>query len=201
MISLLELEKLDKDFYIENALDVAKRLIGKYLIKNTPKGYIGGMIVETECYMGPEDDAAHSYNLKKTKRNEAMYEEGGISYVYQIYGMHYCLNVVTNQKNIPQAVLIRALEPVFGINIMKQNRNTDIKNLTNGPAKLCKALNIDLTYNKESFLKNRLFIAKAKKDNNQFDIVATKRINIKYAKHYKDKPWRFIIKNNMFVSV
>ncbi len=198
MISLSELEKLEKEFYTKDALYVAKNLLGKYLIKNTPYGYVGGLIVETEAYMGPQDDAAHSYNLRKTKRNEAMYEEGGITYVYQIYGIHYCLNIVTNKKDIPQAVLIRAIEPIFGLEIMKNNRNTDIKNLTNGPAKLCKALNINLNDNKTSLFSDKLFIAKGHKS--KIDILATKRINIDYAEKFKDKPWRFIIKNNGFVS-
>lgn len=198
MISLSELEKLDKEFYMNNALYVAKHLLGKYLIKNTPHGYIGGLIVETEAYMGPQDDAAHSYNLKRTKRNEAMYEEGGATYVYKIYGIHHCLNVVVNKKNVPQAVLIRAIEPLFGVEIMKSNRNTSVNNLTNGPAKMCKALNIDLNYNKTSILSDDLFIAKG--ENHRLEIATTKRINIDYAEKFKNKPWRFIVKNNRFVS-
>jgi len=198
MISSLESEKLDKDFYMKDAVSVAKNLLGKYLIKNTDEGYVGGMIVETEAYMGPKDDAAHSYNLKRTKRNEAMYEEGGVTYVYFIYGMYYCLNIVTNKPNIPQAVLIRAVEPKFGLNIMIRNRNTDLKNLTNGPAKLCRALDIDLSYNKVSLLSDKLFITQGEEVKNK--IVSTKRINIEYARNYKDKPWRFIVKNSKFLS-
>ncbi len=198
MIFSLESERLDKGFYMEDAVSVAKNLLGKYLIKNTDKGFIGGMIVETEAYMGPQDDAAHSYNLRKTKRNEAMYEEGGVAYVYFIYGMHYCLNVVTNKRNIPQAVLIRAIEPKFGIDTMIKNRNTDLKNLTNGPAKLCRALNIDLRCNKVSLLSDRLFITKGEEIKG--DIISTKRINIEYAENYKDKPWRFVVKNSKFLS-
>ncbi len=198
MISSLESERLDKGFYMKDAVSVAKNLLGKYLIKNTDKGFIGGMIVETEAYMGPQDDAAHSYNLRKTKRNEAMYEEGGAAYVYFIYGMHYCLNIVTNKRDIPQAVLIRAIEPRFGIDIMLKNRNTDLRNLTNGPAKLCGALNIDLSYNKISLLSDRLFITQGEEIKG--DVTSTKRINIEYAKGYKDKPWRFIVKNSKFLS-
>ncbi len=198
MIFSLESERLDKGFYMEDAVSVAKNLLGKYLIKNTDKGFIGGMIVETEAYMGPQDDAAHSYNLRKTKRNEAMYEEGGVAYVYFIYGMHYCLNVVTNKRNIPQAVLIRAIEPKFGIDTMIKNRNTDLKNLTNGPAKLCRALNIDLRCNKVSLLSDRLFITEGEEIKG--DIISTKRINIEYAENYKDKPWRFVVKNSKFLS-
>lgn len=200
MISLLELEKLDKDFYMDSAVSVAKNLLGGYLLKNIDGKYTGGMIIETEAYMGEEDDAAHSYKLRKTKRNEAMYEEGGTVYVYMIYGMHYCLNVVTNKKNRPEAVLIRAIQPLFGIETMQKNRKTDIKNLTNGPAKLCKALNIDLKLNKKSFTSNNFFIAKSRKES-YLDIVATKRINIDYAKQCRDKLWRFIIKDNPFVSI
>ncbi len=198
MISSLELEKLDKDFYMNDAVSVAKNLLGKYLVKNTPEGFIGGIIVETEAYVGPQDDAAHSYNFKKTKRNEAMYEEGGTAYVYRIYGIHHCLNVVTNKKDMPQAVLIRAIEPAFGIDIMRKNRNKNVELLSNGPAKLCEALNIDLSYNKTSLLSDYLFIAKGA--NKAVDIISTKRINIDYAKNYKDKKWRFIVKNSKFLS-
>ncbi len=199
MISLSELERLEKEFYMQDTLIVAKELLGKYLVKKTKNGIIGGMIVETEAYIGPMDDAAHSFNFRKTKRNEAMYEEGGIAYVYQIYGMHHCLNVVTNKKDNPEAVLIRAIEPIFGIENMQKNRKTDIKNLTNGPAKLCKAMDIDKRYNKHSFLSDDFFIAQTQTQQ-QFEIGQTKRINIEYATNYKNKPWRFIIKNNPYVS-
>ena len=199
MTSLSELEKLDRDFYLNDALYVAKSLIGKYLIRKIDGRYAGGIIVETECYIGPFDDAAHSYQFRKTKRNDAMYEEGGIAYVYQIYGMYYCLNVVAGGKNKPEAVLIRSIEPLIGIDIMKENRKKELKNLTNGPAKLCMALNIDIESNKQNLLSDELFIAKDK-EKKHFEIVETKRININYAEKYKDKLWRFIMKNNMYVS-
>ncbi len=199
MISLSELEKLKKDFYMQNGLDTARNLLGKYLIRVDNDNVMGGIIVETEAYIGPYDDAAHSYNYIRTKRVEAMYEEGGIAYIYQIYGMHFCLNVVCSSKNNPQAVLIRAIEPKIGLEHMKKNRSVDINNLTNGPGKLSKALNIDLALNRKSFLSNELYIAKTD-NNSKFEIASSKRINIEYAKRYKDKPWRFYIKNNPYVS-
>ena len=184
---------------MSSTISVAKNLLGKYLIKNINGKYAGGMIVETEAYIGPYDDAAHSFGLKKTKKNEAMYEEGGTAYVYQIYGIHFCFNVVTNQKDKPEAVLIRAVQPDLGIDIMQNNRNKPINNLTNGPAKLCQALGIDLNYNKISLLSDKLFIAQ-KQNKQNFKIESSKRINIEYAKQYKDKLWRFYIKDNPFVS-
>ncbi len=199
MTSLFELERLDKSFFMSSTISVAKNLLGKYLIKNINGKYAGGMIVETEAYIGPYDDAAHSFGLKKTKKNEAMYEEGGTAYVYQIYGIHFCFNVVTNQKDKPEAVLIRAVQPDLGIDIMQNNRNKPINNLTNGPAKLCQALGIDLNYNKISLLSDKLFIAQ-KQNKQNFKIESSKRINIEYAKQYKDKLWRFYIKDNPFVS-
>jgi DNA-3-methyladenine glycosylase len=199
MIFLSELERLDKQFYLQNALDAARNLLGKYLIRKIDQSYAGGMIVETEAYLGPHDDAAHSYNFKKTKRNEAMYEEGGIAYVYKIYGIHFCLNVVTNKKDKPEAVLIRAIQPEIGIEMMQLNRQRVINNLTNGPAKLCQALGIDLRFNKKSLLGDDFFIAQSKSPKT-IDIEASKRINIDYAAHFRNKLWRFYIKNNRFVS-
>ncbi len=196
----MKLRKLDKDFYNQDTFILSKKLLGKYIVKKTNKSLIVGMIVETEMYIGPYDDASHSYNFKRTKRNEAMYLNYGTVYVYQIYGMYHCLNIVTGKINEPEAVLIRAVEPIDGIEIMQKNRKkSDIKNLTNGPSKLCMAFGIDKSLNKQNIFGDNFYIAEIE-NQKKFNIISSKRINIDYAKKYKDKLWRFYIEGNTFVS-
>ncbi|MDN5304986.1 MAG: DNA-3-methyladenine glycosylase [Fusobacteriaceae bacterium] len=193
---------LDRKYFQNNALFLAKDLLGKILVRQVYGKEILCKIVETEAYIGPEDKACHAYNNKRTDRTEAMFLEGGYAYVYMIYGMYNCLNIVVNKKDKPEAVLIRAVEPLNELEYLKKNRNIKSKkivDLTNGPGKLCKALKIDKKLNKYDLCKNKkLFIL----DNNDknFDIIESKRINIDYAEEYKDKLWRFYIKDNKFVS-
>lgn len=209
-----KLQKLDRDFYEVTSLELSKKLLGKYLIHEYEGQKLSGMIVETEAYMGPHDKAAHSYNNRRTERNEVMYGQAGYAYVYIIYGMYNCMNVVASTVNVPQAVLIRALEPADGENIMALNRfgksldelsKKEKINLTNGPGKLCRALNIDRSLNGEDLCGNNLYIAGEMCQNeicniNEEDIVTTKRINIDYAEEAVDFPWRFYIKGNKYVS-
>lgn len=191
---------LKKSFYTQDAVTVAKGLLGTYLCHKTEKGVICGKIVETEAYMGTEDKAAHSYSGKPTDRTRVMFCEGGLSYVYLIYGMHCCFNVVCNKENTPQAVLIRALEPVSGIEIMRENRKTEkLKLLTNGPGKLAQALSIDRACNGLDLATSPLFIAEGKEPS-LVEIVSSKRVNIDYAEEAKDFLYRFTIKENPFVS-
>lgn len=137
------LMKLPLSFYRRNTLSVAKDLLGKILVTNTPDGIVKARIVETEAYLGLSDKACHSYNKKPFGRVNVMFEDGGFSYVYLIYGMYYCFNVVTEGEGSPEAVLIRAAEPVFNIPLMEARRKTDKpKFLCNGPGKLCQALGI-----------------------------------------------------------
>ncbi len=198
------MNRLTKDFYMRDSITVAKALLGKILVR-----HIGGKnyyfkIVETEAYMGVEDKGAHSYGGRRTKRTEPMFEEGGITYIYLIYGMYNCLNIVVNSKDNPQAVLIRAVEPVDEMSILfaRENRpirSKKVEDLTNGPGKLCKALKIDKELNAKSVLEEgQLWIEDAPLCN---DIVSDKRINIPYAEEYQDVEWRFYIKGNSFVSV
>lgn len=190
---------LSPSFYQRDTETVAKKLLGKKLVRIYKGQRISGIIVETEAYLGIKDKAAHSYGGKVTSRTKTMYLPGGHSYVYFIYGMYHCLNVVTRTTKHPEAVLIRALEPVEGIELMKKFRKTEnIKNLTSGPGKLCRALNIDKTHNAlKLFEQGDLFIENGK---NGHAIAKSARINIDYAEEAIDWGLRFFIKNNPHVS-
>jgi DNA-3-methyladenine glycosylase len=194
--------KLPSEFYTRELLDVAIDLIGKTFVRHINKKTLAGVIVEVEAYDGRTDKAAHSFG-GPTERNKIMFEKGGLLYVYFIYGMHYCCNVVTGQKGIGNAVLIRALQPVMGIEKMIKNRFGNIepgekhlRNLTNGPAKITQALNINKVNNGTDLGGNEIYLS----ENNfpkDFEIVSDKRIGIKKS---TDLPWRFYIKNNPYVS-
>ncbi len=191
------MKALPRRFYTRDTLTIAKELLGKHLIRYTLGMKLGGRIVEVEAYGGSDDPASHAYR-GVTPRNQLMFRKGGFAYVYFTYGKHYCFNVVTGKQNVPGAVLIRALEPNEGLGTMKKNRRTrDVLNLTNGPGKLTEALNItgkqnglDLTRSK------KLFICKSE-EKEKFEVVFTKRIGIRVG---VDKPWRFYLEDNRFVS-
>lgn len=201
------MKKLNREFYSRDTETVAKELLGKILVHEVDGKRLSGKIVETEAYLGIKDKAAHSYGGRRTPRVEVMYGEAGFSYVFIIYGMYYCFNVVTQKKEIPEAVLIRALEPVENLGIIANNRfkkdyndltKTQIKSLTNGPGKLCDALKINKTLNGEDLCDNKLYI----EDNDEgFNIITDKRIGIDYAEEAKDYLLRFYIENNKYVSV
>ena len=132
----------------EDVVQIARDLLGKLLLTQMNNQITGGIITETEAYKGAEDRACHAYNYRKTKRNLAMYQNGGITYVYLCYGIHYLLNVVTHREGIPHAVLIRAIFPTFGIETMLKRRKKSLNSkLTKGPGSVCQALGIDLTHN------------------------------------------------------
>jgi len=191
------LEVLKRSFYARNSVKVAKNLLGKILVRELPEGRLSGKIVEVEAYGGSDDPASHAYR-GKTSRNEVMFGKPGLAYIYFTYGMHYCLNVKTEREGIPGAVLIRALEPLEGIEIMKRNRSIEkLSELTNGPAKLTKAMKITKELNGWDLTKGKkLFICKPKVKE-KFEIATTYRIGIKVG---TEKPWRFYIKRNPFVS-
>ena len=158
--------------------------------------------------MGITDKAAHSFGGRRTSRVEVMYGAPGFSYVFMIYGMYNCFNTVTREEGIPQAVLIRAAEPIEGLDLMAQNRfnktynqltKSQIKNLTNGPGKLCRALLIDRALSGEDLCGDRLYIEEG--ENESFKIIASKRVGIDYAEEAKDYLWRFYIEGNNYVSV
>jgi DNA-3-methyladenine glycosylase len=188
-------KRLDRKFYNRSTLKVAKELLGKYLVIEKDGNYVSGKIVETEAYIGPDDPASHAYR-GLTPRNKVMFGDPGYAYVYLTYGMHHCLNFVTERKGFPAAVLIRALEPTDGIEILRKRRKAkDLINLTNGPAKLCQALGIDRTLNGVDLCSDIIYVED--RGNTLTKIASTSRIGIKEG---KDKKWRFYIKNNEFVS-
>lgn len=199
--------KLNRKFYSRDTLLVAEELLGKVLVHNQNNKVLKGKIVETEAYLGVIDKAAHSYGGKRTKRVETMYGPPGIAYVYIIYGMYYCLNTITRKEGIPEGVLIRAIEPLEEIDIMARNRfgkkveeftNYERKNFTNGPGKLCMALDIDKRLDMEDLCGNKLYIEEGEKE--KFNIVKAKRIGIDYAEEAKDYLYRFYIEGNPYVS-
>lgn len=194
--------KLTREFYVrEDTLQVARDLLGKILVVPDENGdRVSGSIVETEAYLGPADKAAHSYNNRRTKRTEVMFAEGGAAYVFFVYGMYFQFNVVTGKKDVPHAILIRAVEPLEGIEIMRKRRGEmPDKNLTSGPGKLSIALGVDKSFDGEDLFGRRVWIEQ-NAENSKSKISSGKRIGIDYAEEYSGKPWRFWLKNNSFVS-
>lgn len=195
-------EKLSREFYTRaNVLTVARELLGKLLVVPSKNGKrVSGRIVEAEAYRGPQDRAAHSYGGRRTKRTEPMYGIGGTAYVFFVYGMYNQFNVVTNAIDAPHAVLIRAVEPVEGIELMRKRRGgLPDHSLTNGPGKLCIAMGIDRKLDGADLLGNRVWLEEAAKIP-RARIQCGPRVGIDYAEEWKDKPWRFWIKDNPFVS-
>lgn len=201
------MKKLEKEFFSRDAITVAQELLGKVLVHELDGITLRAKIVETEAYAGVTDKASHSYGGRRTDRVEVMYGEAGVSYVYLIYGMHNCFNVVVAEKEDPQAVLIRALEPLEGhekISDLRYKKSYESLNkrqilgLTNGPGKLCKGMAIDKGLNGLDLSGDKLYIEDG---NSGFDIVSAKRVGIDFAEEAKDFPWRFYIKGNPYVSV
>ena len=199
--------KLNRSFYDRDTVTVSRELLGKVLVHKINDKVIKGKIVEVEAYKGLEDKAAHSYHGKITDRVKVMYGEPGYAYVFIIYGMYNCINVVTRESGIPEAVLIRGLEPIEGFDFMSMNRykkdymslsKKQKTNLTNGPGKLCIAMDIDRSNNGEDLCGSKLYIEEGEDD--FFEIHISKRIGIDYAEEAKDFLWRFSIKNNPYVS-
>ena len=195
-------KKLSRTFYTRDVHIVAKELLGKFLVRKTGRKYLIGKIVEVEAYDGSIDKAAHTYG-GKTKRNEVMFKEGGYLYVYFTYGMHFCSNVVAGKLNEGKAILLRAVEPVNCLDEMAINRfkkkeisSVELKNLTNGPAKICQAFGIARSENGTDLTRNEIFILDAPKPSTN-KIAASTRIGIKKS---VDLPWRYYIKNNYFLS-
>ena len=195
--------KLDLYFYQRNdTLKICKDLLGKVLVTNINNNITSGRIVEVEAYLGANDKASHSYNNKKTQRTEVMFLNGGISYVYLCYGIHYLFNIVVGKKNNPCAILIRAIQPFKGINIMLQRRNLSnaTKNLTNGPGKLAQALGITAKLNKQLLINNMIWIEDHEIKLEKKDILSSPRIGVDYAGDDAKLPYRFYIKKNKWVS-
>jgi DNA-3-methyladenine glycosylase len=194
--------KLPREFYTRsNVLTVARDLLGKLLVVPADDGRrVSGMIVEVEAYRGPEDRASHAYGGRRTRRTETMYGVGGVAYVYFVYGMYYQFNVVSNVADIPHAILVRALEPVEGIDVMRERRHQHPDhNLTNGPGKLCIALGIDRALDNADLLGERVWIEEYERISPR-RIARGPRIGIDYAEGWITKPWRFWVRDNSYVS-
>lgn len=186
--------RLDADFFRRPTLLVAEQLLGKFLVRRIGRRRMVAKIVEVEAYNGPSDLACHA-SKGRTKRTEVLFAEPGTWYVYLIYGMYHCLNIVTEEKDYPAAVLIRALEPVSGF-----GGEEDVR--TNGPGRLCRALAIDKTLNATlSFARGSELWIEDRGETVDSDLIArVPRIGIDYAGEYRDKPWRFYIMGNQYVS-
>ena len=192
---------MKKQFFERETTKVAVDLLGHVLVRVTEAGVVfKGKIVETEAYLGLQDDCCHSFGGRRTERTKVMYFSGGCAYVYFTYGMHHCFNIVTSKAEQPEAVLIRALEPVRGISEMQKNRSRrDIKNLANGPGKICQAFGICKKLNGESLEGNKLYIEKGKK---VFEKMAvSERIGLSPVQSACYWPLRFYIADSPFVSV
>jgi len=200
---LSEFKRLTTDFFSRDTVEVGKDLLGKYLIKKTEKGNIIGKILEVEAYLGPNDKACHAYNYKKTEKTKVMYMKPGTFYVYYIYGMYFCINVITEPEGIPCAIFIRKLFPIEGIELTKENRKVKIgknyKNLVDGPSKLCMAFNITKEkYNsKDSCAEtSKLYFAQGENIEDK-KITLGKRIGIGYAEEDKDRLLRFTLEQEL----
>jgi DNA-3-methyladenine glycosylase len=194
--------KLTSSFYQrKDVVLIARELIGKVLHVNTPEGYTSGRIVETEAYSFKER-ACHAYNNRRTSRTETLFADGGTAYVYLCYGIHKLFNVVTNREGVAEAVLIRAIEPLNNIDLMRQRRNkqTDIQ-LTSGPGKLSEALGIGMEHNANELTGEEIWITDDGCEYLPNDIVIASRIGVDYAAEDAGLPWRFFLSENKYVSV
>lgn len=193
--------KLKESFYQRTRVDrIAKDLLGKLLVSKVNNSLTSGIIVETEAYSYKEK-GSHAYNNLRTTRTETMFGEGGVAYVYLCYGIHNLFNIVTNKHDKAEAVLIRALEPVDGNEIMmKRTQKRIIQRITSGPGKLTKALGIDRTWDGKMLTGNYVWVEDRGITIAGNDIVVTKRIGIDYAGEDALLPWRFYLKDNPWIS-
>ncbi|MCW5955621.1 MAG: DNA-3-methyladenine glycosylase [Pyrinomonadaceae bacterium] len=202
LLELPQMKRLPREFYLrEDTIAVAKDLLGKLLVVPDQEGKrVSGMIVELEAYLGVEDKAAHSFGGRRTARNEVTFGIGGHAYVFFIYGMYYQLNFVTGPSDHPHVVLIRAVEPIEGIEVMRERRGSmKDKNLTSGPGKLCIAFGIGRSLNGAHMTGNTIWV----EEHRSFvedQVASGKRIGIDYAGDDAEKPWRFWVRGNEFVS-
>jgi DNA-3-methyladenine glycosylase len=193
---------LPRRFYLQPTLAIARALLGKTLVHDTADGRAAGRIVEVEAYRGPCDRAAHSYGGHRSARNEAMYGPPGHAYVYFIYGIHHCMNVVCQPCDVPEAVLVRALEPLAGEPLMRRRRglpDAPRARLCRGPGALCQALGITRAENGADLVRGRLRILEAPAPAARA-IARSPRIGIAYAGAHAARPWRFYVRDSPAVS-
>lgn len=203
------MKKLDRTFYERDTLIVARELLGKYIVHKVDGKELIGKIIEAEAYKGATDKAAHSYQNRRTNRTEVMFGPPGYAYVFLIYGMYPCMNIVTEEEGNPCAVLLRSIEPIKGLEDMSKRRfnraydelsKSQRINISNGPGKLCMAMDITLKDYGLDLCENELFICEGDEENT-LEIVEDKRVNIDYAEEAADFLWRFYIKDNPYVSI
>jgi DNA-3-methyladenine glycosylase len=203
---LLPMTILTQDFFAQPTLTVARSLLGRRLVRWDDGRQLSGIIVETEAYIGPRDTASHA-SRGRTSRSEVMFGPPGVIYIYLIYGMYHMLNIITEAEGFPAAVLIRAVEPVDGMDVMRANRQKPNRpppktiNLTNGPGKLCQAFGIDKKLNGWDATVGRHLWLEAGVNVDHLSVASGPRIGIDYASRQdQDAPWRFWITDNEFVS-
>jgi DNA-3-methyladenine glycosylase len=194
---------LSRRFFARDALSAAQSILGTVLIHESSEGIAAGRIVEVEAYRGPRDRAAHSFGGRRTARNEVMYGPPGHAYIYFVYGMHYCINVVTARLDVPEAVLIRAIEPLDGIELMRRRRklaaNAPAYQLGRGPGNVCKAMGIDRSLNGSDLLAGSLRLERGRRLP-EARIVRLPRIGVAYAGPDAALPWRLFERGNRAVS-
>lgn len=196
--------KLSNAFYHRNdVVQIARDLLGKKLCTNINDQFTSGLIVETEAYRAPEDPASHAFQNRITPRTKPFFEQGGISYVYLIYGVYKLFNVITNLADEPHAVLIRAIEPLEGVDVMLERRSLDIikRNLTGGPGLVSIAMGIDMSHNLESLEGDLIWIENASGIDEE-QVIASPRVGMgkNVFEPYYSMPWRFRLKDNPFTS-
>ena len=197
------MKKIGIQFYEgQDVVALAAALLGKILVTKFDGVITSARIVETEAYIGLKDRASHSFGGRRTARNEHMYAKAGTAYVYICYGMHHLFNVVTNKKDVPDAILVRALEPLQGISTMlkRTGKKTLDNTLTKGPGNAAKAMGISKTHSGSNLLKNEIFIADDGYEPKPAEIGVSRRIGVEGAGDAASLPYRFYIKGNPYVS-
>lgn len=190
--------KRGRTFFYQDSITVARKILGDFLVYRHAGRLLVGKIVEVECYPGIDDDASHSFRAKKTPRTSILYERGGVAYVYTIYGRFFCFNIVVSLSDDPQAVFIRALEPIRGISVMERNRKVKSRQkLTSGPCRWTQAFGIGRKHSGMSLSSKALFISRG--SHKTFTIQTAPRVGVEYARA-KNALLRFYIRGNAFVS-
>lgn len=199
----IQWKKLPQAFYERSdVVAITRELLGKILVTYFDQRLTAGRIVEAEAYNGPFDKAAHSYNNRRTSRTEVMFKNGGVAYIYLCYGIHQMFNIVTNVKDIPNAILIRGVEPISGVDVMleRTNKPTHSFDLTRGPGNVAKALGFHTSQSGLSLQSDQLYIADDDFRYNENEVIVTSRIGVDYAAEDALLPYRFIVKGNKYVS-
>ena len=205
----MKVARVRRSFFEREPLEVGRSLVGMELGSELSDSGCGGLIVETEVYVGPEDRASHAWNARRTARTEVLYGPRGHAYVFQIYGVHYCFNIVAGAGRVPAAVLIRALRPTFGLEVMANNRGfanvpANLRQLASGPGRLAQALGIDRQANGLDLCQAPLWVRRSPVGRRLAAVHGIRvgaRINIDYAGDWARRNWRFTLSNDRFVSV